>query len=291
MRSVVAAASLTAASACLVAAAGAGGASTGGWRPVTLTRHTGVTSATLAYESRPQAPGAASTVRRLRLVVRRRGGILVDRSIRTVSGIQGVRLKLRNVWGSAEPEALVSMWECGNRCGVQLAVALTDRGRGRVLWHDFGGAWPGDTAWSGQERLGRFYFVSRDQRFFCTFSDCASSTTPIQVFSVDAGGRRMIDVTRTRRDLIAADAAGLLAGFRDEVRRAQYATKSRAGYDPLGVLAPWCADEYLLGRSRACRLTLSRALTRGYLNPAGGGARRAVNSLYAALRAWGYARG
>src|SRR5204863_4278681 len=118
-------------------------------------------------------------------------------------------LSLRNVWGGPDPEAVVRTATCGNRCDMEVYVAITKPRAGRVLFHDFGGGSPGPYAWRGQSRGGRFEFVSYDQRFFCFFASCASSSVPPQVLVVNSAGTAFADVTRSRPDIIAADAAML----------------------------------------------------------------------------------
>jgi hypothetical protein len=263
------------------------------WERVSVTRHAGTVGATLSYDRRRTEVGhlRATDYRRVRLVVRRAGKVVIDSPLR--APIQGVRttleLTLRDVWGNAGPEAVVRASSCGNRCGEQLVVGLIGSGgHGRILLRDFGGGLPGrDTAWVGQRRDGIFYFVSRDQRFFCVFTDCASSTTPIQVFAIDRSGDRFVDVSRTRPDLITADATDLLDQYGREIRFKEYRTKNRAGYDPMGVLGPWCADQYLLARASVCSQTVARAAADGYLT---NWTRGAINSFYKKLTAWGYGR-
>ena len=260
----------------------------GTWTSVTVRRHAGARTAVLTYHARPVAAIGAQGVRDARLVVRDSGRIVLDAPIRT-GGAQALRLALVDVWGGDEPEALVTLSSCGNRCSVQLAIGLAYHGHGHVVRHDFGGAWPGaGAAWKVERHLGLPYVVSRDQRFFCEFSDCASATTPVEVFVVDTRGSRLVDVTRRRPDLVARDAQQLFRGYENEIRLKQYGTKTRPGYGPLGVLAPWCADEFVLGMPDVCRSTLTQAAAKGYLNAANGGTRRTVAALYSDLRLWGY---
>ena len=274
----------------LLLAGGADGSAA--WKPVSVTRHAGPVEATLSYDRRRTEVGLvpAADYRRVRLVVRRAGKVVIDSPLQTpIQGVQTtLELTLRDVWGSAGPQAVVRASSCGNRCGELIVVGLIGSGEhGRVLLHDFGGGLPGpDSAWVGQRRDGTFYFVSRDQRFFCVLTDCASSTTPIRVFTIDKSGHRFVDVSRTRPDLITADAMALFAQYRREIRSKEYRTKNRAGYDPMGVLGPWCAAEYLLGRARVCRQTVAQAATDGYVT----WTRGALNSFYRRLTAWGYGR-
>jgi hypothetical protein len=277
----------------LITLSGAATASGGtGWKHGSITRRAGTIEATLSYDRKGGAPGSLpeTDYRNVTLVVRHDGTIVLNRPLPApTTGVQTtLAFTLRNVWGSAEPEAVVRTSSCGNRCGEQLAVALVSGSNGRLLLHGFDGGWPGpDSAWQGQRRGATFYFISRDQRFFCEFTDCASSTTPIQVFVIDHAGHRFVDVTRTRGDLVTHDAAGLLTEYQREIRSKQYSTKSRPGYDPMGVLAPWCADEYLLDGADVCHDRLAQALKAGYLQR---WTSRTLEAFYKRLVNWGYGR-
>lgn len=283
----------SAALAVLVTLGGVGTASGGtSWKHGGITRRAGTIEATLSYDRKRGELGLlpATDYQNVTLVVRHRGKIVLDRPLpSSTNGLHTtLALTLRTVWGSAEPEALVRTSSCGNRCGEQLAVALVSSPNGRLLLHGFDGGWPGpDSAWQGQRRGATFYFISRDQRFFCDFTDCASSTTPVQIFVIDRLGHRFVDVTRTRGDLVTHDAAGLFAEYQREIRSKQYSTKSRPGYDPMGVLAPWCADEYLLDRADVCHDRLAQALKAGYLQR---WTSRTLQAFYKRLVRWGYGR-
>ena len=169
-------------------------------------------------------------------------------------------------------------------------VALAgDRRGGRVLFHDFGAFWSGpDAAWNGQWRYGRFYFLSYDQRFFCTFTACAGSFAPPQVFVIDASGHDFVDVTRSRPDLVAANAAYLWQQY--------IASRGKTPADWLavgGVLAPWCADQYVLARRARCAGALAQACADGYLGTVPGAPHTGdgfITYLDEELVAWGYGR-
>jgi hypothetical protein len=270
--------------ACLALLA-AGSASAGdGWKSVTVERQQGKIDATLSYETRPDFTGLK--YRRMRLVVHRAGKLVIDWLFQAGQESQ-VTLTLRNVWGDSQPEALVEINTGGNTCCVDLAVGLTGGGtqRGRLLMQGgfaFGG-------WDGQWHDGTFDFISTDYRFYCAFTSCAGTSTPIQIFAIDTEGDRFIDVTRSRPDLIKADALSLW----------QVYLRGKGPPDKfdsvLGILGPWCADEYLLGQESRCDRALNQVLAHGYLNGWFGGdvgtangGRAAIDLLQRTLAAWGY---
>jgi hypothetical protein len=245
----------------LVACAGASAAD--GWKQVTLVRHQGPTKATLSYELRPDPIASLwADKRRVRLVVRRGTTVEIDYRYPTLDRGGKIDLALQNVWGDARAEAIMRMWTGGNRCCMRFWVALGSPAR-RVVVHDFPFGAP-----KSSRHDGRSEFISVDIRFMCAFTACAGSATPLQIFAIDRAGRRFVDVTRSRPGLIEADAAALWQEYLD----------GRTA----GVFAPWCADEYLLGRKRTCERALSSDVTRGYLR------RAFASELHARLAEWGY---
>ena len=268
--------------AALALAAQSSTSASGGWRHVTVKRQSGRIEATLSYEAR----AVDQKYRRMTLVVRRSGTMVIDWLFQ--AGYEaGVALTLRNVWGNGDPEALVEIQTGGQICCAKIGVARVGGGQGgRVIFHDFG------NGWGGSRHEGTFDFVSSDTGFFCYFSDCASSSDgPIQIFAIDRAGSRFLDVTRSRPDLIAADAARQWQAYRHEIVGKEYWRYKHPGYDPLGVLAPWCADQYLLGRKDHCSRVLERALAKGYLNgpqEIATGGQAAISRLQTTLTAWGY---
>jgi hypothetical protein len=236
-----------------------------------VVRHLGRIEASLSYDRR-----GLDEYRRLTLVVRRAGRIVIrgrdDGHVR-IGAVQG--LSLRNVWGSADPEALVELWTGGNRCCLRLQVGLVDdRDRGRVLVQDF----PTYAGGRGQWHSGRFDFVSADRRFDCAFTFCADESQPIRILAIDKVGTRFVDVTRSRPDLIRTDAA---EHWRWIKRGSEY---------PVGELAPWCADEYLLGQKERCERVLAEVRRHDRLEGwhRAGGADAFIRFLHDRLRAWGY---
>jgi hypothetical protein len=257
----------------------------GGWKHVNIERRKGVIEATLSYDTL-MVGGGFRAYRRIALVVRRAGTIVIDdRRYPVPVGGQVRGLMLRSVWGNSDPEVLVEIWTGGDSCCDQLGVGLIDRtGTGRVLVHDFG------MGWSEQWHDGTLDFVSSDFRFYCAFTTCASASQPIQILAIDRAGRHFVDATRSRPGLIAADAGEQWKEYLHE--RAKHAF-----YDPVGVLAPWCADQYLLRRKKDCDQVLAHALARGVLSGrhtgdegTAQGGRAVINLLHKTLAAWGYDR-
>ena len=223
----------------------------------------------------------------MRLVVRRAGRVVIDES-HLFAGIQDrLTFTLRNVWGDGDPEVLIGWTTGGNHCCVELEVGLaTANTGGRMLFHDFGNY----GGWRGQRHHGGFYFVSGDSRFACAFTACAGSRLPRQVFSIRKSGHGFINVTRNRRDLIEANAAALWKAYLS-------GHKSNVQGSALGLIAAWCADQYLLGRKSRCDRWLAQALARGYLHYAPGdehfvnpGGEGFIKLLHKDLAAWGYDR-
>lgn len=212
-----------------------------GWRHVGVTRHAGPISATLAYDSRGTFDD--TQLRRATLLVRRDGAVVLARKL-DVGGYAHASLVLRNVWGDPEPEALVELRACGNRCSYALYVGLPQVGN--LAFHDFGV----EASWRGQLRDGRFEFVTYDSRFFCTFTDCASSTMPVQVVAIDPRGEQFVDVSRSLPDLLLADSRGLWKEYLEE--RAHPYKSFNNSYNYFGTLVPYCADEYRLGVNAQC---------------------------------------
>ncbi|HEX5247518.1 MAG TPA: hypothetical protein VFW41_10360 [Gaiellaceae bacterium] len=254
-----------------------------GWKAVTIVRRAGAIEASLSFETRRtnNSPAATYAYRAMHLVVRRASRIILDES--RLPPVEGqVALGLRNVWGNGDDEALIEIQTGGNTCCSQVEIGVVDGRMGRVLLHNFGMSWRGVRHGAG------FDFVSSDDRFYCAFADCASSSEPVQIFMIDVAGDRFIDVTRSRVDVVSRDAA---QRWNDFLRSRQ----KRAFYDPAGALAPWCADEYLLGHRAVCDHGLNYALAHGYLRGWHDGyegdvqgGRAFVKLLKGALHVWGY---
>jgi hypothetical protein len=260
-------------------AAGAGAAAPPAWKTVTSERHAGAVSATLSIQRRASKYGFF-TYRKLELVVKDAGKTVFSRPLCTserCSPGSKQTLELKDVWDGSADEALVSIYTGGAHCCFQSLVVLVDGAHpGRLLAHDWG-----DPGYRGQRRNGTFYFISADDRFAYAFTSFAGSGLPVQVWSIDAGGR-FVDVTASRLDLVRSDAAVWW--------KAYISGRGAPDGDIRGVLAAWCADEYRLGDPAACDTELASALRAGYLNGPSGWPRnqKYIATLKKSLAGWGY---
>jgi hypothetical protein len=222
--------------------------------------------------------------------VRRNGKLVIEKRFPMLrfTSPGAPSLKLQNVWGGPDPEALATFETGGNRCCDELNVGPV--GGGSVVSYDLP-----NTGVVGSWYRGTFDFFTADFNFDCTFTDCASESEPLKVIAIDMAGRRFVDVTRSRLDLVAEDATFLRRQYQRDAAHKGYrsAAHPNRAYDAVGTLAPWCADEYRLGRERACARGLAQAAARGYLFGTHGagvrGARATIRYVQKQLVAWGYA--
>jgi len=271
----------------VAAAVLASGAQAADWRPVEQHVARGGVDATLTYDRRLDRFGL-SVYRNVRLVVRHGPETVFDGPVCRGGRCQpydgalrgGYDLALADVWGDQRPEAIVSIYTGYAHCCFQTAVALAAPGRrGRIAFRDWGNA---------PDRLdrhgGETYLVAGDDRFAYAFTSFAASWFPVQAWRLDETGA-FVDVTKERPDLLRADAARAWKTYLDQ----------RQDGDVRGVLAGWCADQYLLERREACTGALEDALRDGYLGACStcGGDTWATGQAFVALvrsklAAWGY---
>jgi len=250
------------------------------WVPAQQVAHHGAIAVALSYEQQSLDPSADVKIyRRLRVRVERGASVVFDREIcaQVCGPAPGGAIAFRNVWGSRSPEVVVSLYTGGAHCCFENEfVLLRPHGRAIGVFHDWG-----DLGYRGQWLHGRYWLVTGDDRFAYAYTSFAGSAFPMQVWTIDAPGR-LVDVTRKRLDLVAANAKRLWKTY----------VANRKRGDVLGVVAPWCADEYLLGKRSVCNDELERALAHGYLRAdgLGPGGRAFITKLHRDLARWGYTR-
>jgi hypothetical protein len=250
---------------------------------VTLQKEKGAITARLAYEKDLDQTDYPQ-YRNMSLTVLRSGKVVLTKPLCADGSCDpstfGGALDVRNVWGSPQAEVFAELYTGGAHCCFATELVLFAGGAWRTILHDWG-----DLGYRGQWHDGTYWFITGDDRFAYAFTDFADSAFPMAVWTINGVGH-LVEVTRQRLDLVAANATTLYKGYLQDKR-----TKT----DVRGVLAAWCADEYLLGAAAMCDSTLQQALKAGLLRTgvhiAGFGPIDAeyIKQLKGSLVAWGYA--
>jgi hypothetical protein len=268
-----------AAIAAVIVAPAASAATPSPWTNVVLQKSRAGVAATLTFQRRKESFGAYS-FRDMQLVVKNAGKVVYDHDLCSLDrcGIASKHiLSLQNVWGDSVPEALVDFYTGGAHCCFETLIVLADGPHpGRAVFHDWGN--PG---YEIQHHDGEPTIVSADDRFAYAFTSFAGSGLPVQVWTINPNGV-LTNVTRTRPDLIKKDA---LVWW-----HAYVGQRGKKDSDIRGVLAAWCADEYLLGQGPDCASEVASAVKRHYVSGLGlwpGGPKFAA-FLHRSLSKWGY---
>jgi hypothetical protein len=254
--------------------AGSAAAASAKRKLVRVVKRDGATIATLAYVRM-----GTYTFADARVSIRRNGRLVLGRKLCQpgqprpygCTWAPPARLAFRRVAGP-HPAVVVDLYSGGNTCCTETFVALFGR-HPHWIAHSFPG-------YTGRRIHGRYYLVSADHRFYCGFSVCAGSSEPVQVWTIDRA-TRFVDVTRKLPGLVRADA-----------RRTERALRPWHHRIDTGQLAPWCADEYLLGEGSRCSRALDYDLAHGYLRGGEGNmqGRPFIRLLNRDLVRWGYKR-
>src|SRR3954454_2630003 len=139
--------------------------------------------------------------------------------------------------GDGEPEVIVQIYSGGAHCCTLAEVYSYSPSSGTYVnvEQNFGSGSYKQKDLNGD---GRPELQGLDPRFDELFPAHAASTEPIQIFAFRGG--RFVDVTRSYPALVRKDAASLLKLYKRERRHSDF--------DVRGILAPYVADEYLLGK-------------------------------------------
>jgi hypothetical protein len=228
-------------------------------RSLAVTVGLGTFSATFTASSAAGEPGAGfGSVRHPGLVVSAAGrplaklGISPPFSFSTLPGAtdlmslgKGPVCVVRFTRGTA---VLVGTYSGGAHCCTWVfAYALGYR----PVWQEIGD--PGVTL---RDYGGSAVLVTADDSFAYTFDSYAGSGMPVRTLQLQGG--RFIDTTRQHLALVAADARFWWAQYKE--------VSGPKGEEPaggLGVLAPWVADECLLGRSSSAWARVDSLQQRG----------------------------
>ena len=266
----------------LSGSAGTAGAAQSKPKLVRIIKREGTFTATLTYVQRRSdfGPSISHVLLRIErsghLVVRRRicqRGASLSSRYRCRWDLGSPSLVVAHVGPRNAPAFLVDLWTGGNTCCGDWSLVILSP---RVVWVRHVWTWMD----AGSQRIrNRSVFSTGDGRFYCSFSVCAGGTTPLQLWEIDSANR-FVDVTRNFPRLIRKQAHALATGG------GPHATIRDQGS---GVLASWCADEYLLGNGRHCVRVLAYAVKHHPANMQGAEPTRGfVRGLNRDLRRWGY---
>ncbi len=224
----------------------------------TQSGHSGDVSATFSFT------GTLPDFKHQRLKIVRAGKTLYDQPVTSPAGECGrdcgpgafgphaSSVSVRDLESDGQPDVILSLFSGGANCCFIDQVFSLNTGRTTYVKtdHDFayGGAAIKDLGHNGQ-----LEFLSVDGGFVGAFTDNADSGAPLQIWSFSA--HRFHDVTRQYPKLIAADAAKWLKLFRHPQ------TKDNT----VGLIAPWAADEELLGQDKLVQSTLAAEAAKGDL--------------------------
>jgi hypothetical protein len=278
----------------LVAAPVAGAATT----PKTETATSGTITATLTYDMPEQYEAANVTLAITRggvpATVANAGAVEAAGADKAcaeictgaipVGGFDGSdqkSLTIADLDGDGEPEVIVDLFTGGAHCcsvsaiyGWNAATSTYDR----LVWN-----W-GDPGYS-LEKLGtgpQTQLVTADDRFAYAFCAYVCSAMPTQVWEYTPS--TLVNVTKQYPALARADIKQLRKGIRSSSKKKAYF------FELKGLLAPLCADYYLLGQGAKCKPLLSNAKKRGWLpkDDIWPGGQKYVNDVLRSLQKWGY---
>jgi hypothetical protein len=246
----------------------------------TQTASAGSVSATFSYHG-----SVGPTISDETLTIERSGQVVYDQPVSAslcsakfpCDPASGHALHVANLEAGGEPAVILDLFTGGANCCSVEQVFSYDPGTMTYVKteRDFGqtGSKLEDLSHNGLDE-----FLTADSSFVCSFTDCAASGAPIEIlaFSDD----KFVDVTTHYRALIVKDAAGWLKLYQHHLS------------DGLGLIAPWAADEDLLGHSARVHSYLAEQLRAGHLKgapffPSG---QKFINALNKLLRKQGYLR-
>jgi hypothetical protein len=252
----------------------------------TQTAHSGIVSAKFSFK------GGFSKISDETLTIERSGEVFYKEAVSdelcgelpcepasTVAGHPSV--EVLDIEHNDQPDVVLELYSGGANCCFVDQIFSWDPGTMTYskTAHDF------QYAGANIEDLGhngRLEFLTSDGDFIGNFTDVAVSGAPIRILKFS--GRRFHNVTRRYPKLIAKDAAKWLKAF-----------KSMAPHyaDSVGLIAPWAADEDLLGNSALVSRYLSQQARARHLNSAladegAPGGKKFVAELRKFLRKLGY---
>lgn len=181
----------------------------------------------------------------------------------TATPDQGYEICLARFAGQARPAVLLGFYSGGAHCCWTVrAYAVSATAVGPPVDIDLG-----DPAATLRAEGDHSLLVTADDAFAYQFDSYAGSGMPIKVLEFTNGA--FDDTTRSHLDLVRADAARWWGVANDP-----------PSLDGLGVLAPWVADECLLGQASRAFSTIDQLQAQGKLKGAGQGFDSSTGATY-----------
>jgi len=218
-----------------------------------MTAHSGDVSATFSFTGK-QVP-----YRNLRLTISRAGQVLYSEPVTSKAcspycrpaptGPHRPSLSVLDLESNGQPDVVLDLFSGGAHCCFIDQVFSYDPGTMTYTKteQDF------ENSGAALERLGgRYVFVSANNAFYYEFASFAFSGAPIQIFSFS--NRHFLDVTRSYPSLIKSDAAVWWKAFTRHYGQGE------------GFIAPWAADECLLGNVQLVNTRLQTELRENHLH-------------------------
>jgi hypothetical protein len=189
---------------------------------------------------------------------------------------------VRDLEGDGEPEVIVDLYTGGAHCCSYAEVFRYSGRRWRRARQFFGNA---GYRFSDIDNDGAVEWLTADDRFAYRFACYACGGRPVRILVFRGSGWRV--VTHHYSGVVAKDARHWLHLYRR--------LRHRHNIDGRGVLAPYIADLYTLGRRGRARVVLRHALRAGFLTPrvpygpdAYPRGRNYIRALHRVLKRWGY---
>jgi hypothetical protein len=247
-------------------------------KTTTQTSSSGNVKATFTFN------GSAPKISKMRLKIARAGRTVYSEPVKSrfcsklcgpeAAGPHASSVRVLDIESDGQPDVILELFTGGADCCLVDQVFSFDPGVMTYIGseHNFLNAGAAITRLGGQWR-----FVSGDGRFQCAFTDCADSGEPIQIWKF-GGRRRFSDVTHSYPSQISRDAKKWMRLFK------QHLTNG------VGLIAPWAADEELLGHNSLVQSTLKSLAAKGALRAGDGqqGGHRFIAALNKLLRKLGY---
>jgi hypothetical protein len=185
-------------------------------------------------------------------------------------------LQIADIEHNGDPDIILTLFSQGANCCLIDQIFAFNPSMGTYVKTERNFATAGANI-KDLSHNGRLEFLTADPTFQGAFTDDAASGLPLQILTF--ANRRFTPVTSSYPKLLTKDAAQWLKLFKRHLS------------DGVGLIAPWAADEDLLGHSATVKSYLAKELKAGHLQSALGSnlsGQKFVTHLQKFLRQHGY---